>query len=514
LTIVKGKRRDWTIGEKLARGGFGQVYLARSDDLDAVIKLVAKIPGADREFLVEELSGVRNVVPLLDRGETDDEWALVMPRADRSLRTHIDDQEDKRLDLDAALSIMIDIAEALVDLVVKGVVHRDLKPPNVLLFNGRWCLIDFGIARYAEATTATNTRKYAWSPQYAAPEQWRLDRATSATDVYALGIIGYEMLTGFRPFNGPDLSDFQQQHVEGRWPELPSSVPAPLAALLEQCLSKGPESRPTPADVLSRLQKQASAAPVTGGLAALQEANRAAVTRLVEESRLASAAQNEAERRVTLAQDANRQLHGMSVSLREALRVAAPAAVDEDEDPAGLFDFNERFAARGRPKIADRTARWSLRLGSAALTFSPGTFHETQPSLPFDVIDVCTVAVSQSSGRYGYRGRTHSVWFCDAQERGQYRWYETAFMDQPMMQRRLQSIDPFAVEPTSKEAQQALMPGVGTFQVAWPFTPVDPGEMDEFISRWANWFAQASGDALARPSRMPERPIDGSWRRK
>jgi serine/threonine protein kinase len=68
--------------------------------------------------------------------------------------------------------------------------------------DGRWCLADFGISRYAEATTAPDTRKLAWTPAYAAPEQWRAEPASAATDVYALGVIAYELLAGIRPFRG------------------------------------------------------------------------------------------------------------------------------------------------------------------------------------------------------------------------------------------------------------------------------------------------------------------------
>jgi serine/threonine-protein kinase len=368
MTIVKGNRRQWEVGEQLDSGGFGEVYYARSDDQDAVIKLVPKDPGAEREFLVEDLSGVRNVIPLLDRGETEDRWAFVMPRADKSLRKHLLDRADRRLDLTSALSTMVDIAEALVDLAGKEVVHRDLKPENVLLFNGRWCLNDFGIARYAQATTAADTWKYAMSPPYAAPEQWRFDRASSATDVYALGVIGYEMLSGVRPFPGPD---FREQHLVGQPPTL-TSVPGPLAALLDQCLSKAPGSRPTPADLLGRLQRQASAAPVTGGLAALQAANRAEVARLTEEARLASEAQNEAERRSALLQDAQRQLHSMAITLLEAIRSAAPAAAES--------------SLVAQHMSGERTKGWRLRLANAKLDFAPPTSIEAGPPLPFEVI--------------------------------------------------------------------------------------------------------------------------------
>ena len=134
MVTVKCDRRQWEVGEQLASGGFGEVFYARSDDQDGVIKLVPKDPGAEREFLVEDLSGVRNVIPLLDRGETENQWAFVMPLADKSLRKHLLEQAGRGLDLTSALEIMIDVAEALVDLAEKEVVHRDLKPENVLLY--------------------------------------------------------------------------------------------------------------------------------------------------------------------------------------------------------------------------------------------------------------------------------------------------------------------------------------------------------------------------------------------
>jgi hypothetical protein len=493
--VVVGRKRQWKLGDQFGSGGFGEIYDAVSDGQDAVIKLVPKDPGADREFLMEELSGVRNVIPLWDRGETDSHWALVMPRADKSLREYLSDRAGQDLDLSSALSIMIDIAETLAGLDAKEIVHRDLKPENILLLNGRWCLTDFGISRYAEATTAPDTRKYAWSPAYAAPEQWRFQRATSATDVYAFGVIGHEIVSGVRPFRGPDL---REQHLSEQPPAI-TSVPAPLAALLDQCLSKAPESRPTPAELLERLQLQASAAPVSDGLAALQEANRGEVARLTEQDRLASKAENEAERRSALLQDARRQLHSMGVTLLEAIRSAAPAAVAHD--------------VAAQHMSGEITAGWRIRLGSAKLDFVPSRFLEEAPSLPFDVIVGCTITVTRPQDHMGYEGRSHALWFCDAQERGRYRWYETAFMDQPLiMSRSPRSIDPFAGAPTSNEAREAILPMIGSFQVAWPFTRVDPGEMDEFIGRWAGWLAHAATGGLTRPTTMPERPIDGSWR--
>jgi hypothetical protein len=84
-------------------------------------------------------------------------------------------------------------------------------------------------------------------------------------------------------------------------------------------------------------------------------------------------------------------------------------------------------------------------------------------------------------------------------------------MDNPLMRTDLRAVDPFAAHPDSREASEAVRPGMGTHQVAWPFTPVDPGEMDEFVSRWTNWFAEAANGQLALPGRMPERPTDGNY---
>jgi eukaryotic-like serine/threonine-protein kinase len=180
---------QWRIGVELDSGGFGRVYEASKDEAGmAVAKLIPKAPGASRELLFEELSGLPNIVPILDFGETETDYVLVMPRAEKSLRQHLDETSGP-LATDEATSILLDIVLALALAALEGnVVHRDLKPENVLLLEDHWCIADFGIARYAEKTTAPDTHKYAWSRAYAAPEQWKLERATAATDVYALGV--------------------------------------------------------------------------------------------------------------------------------------------------------------------------------------------------------------------------------------------------------------------------------------------------------------------------------------
>jgi serine/threonine-protein kinase len=83
--------REWVLGNRIGGGGFGQVYAAKSAEGEtAVVKLVPKAPGAARELLFVNLDSARNVIPIIDSGETTDNWALVMPRAEKSLRQHLD----------------------------------------------------------------------------------------------------------------------------------------------------------------------------------------------------------------------------------------------------------------------------------------------------------------------------------------------------------------------------------------------------------------------------------------
>jgi serine/threonine-protein kinase len=145
LKTVRLDKSSWNIGDILNAGGFAEIYQAVSDDFEAVAKFIPRVPGASRELLFEELSGLPNIVPVLDSGETDKHYILVMPRAEKSLRDHVNERGG-RLEVDEARAILSDVAEALAALE-KGVVHRDLKPDNVLLLEGRWCLADFGIAR-------------------------------------------------------------------------------------------------------------------------------------------------------------------------------------------------------------------------------------------------------------------------------------------------------------------------------------------------------------------------------
>ncbi|MGQ5228619.1 serine/threonine-protein kinase [Streptomyces sp. yara] len=484
--------KEWAVGARIGGGGFGAVFEAEDTAGEkAAVKLVPKAPGTEREMLFIDLDGVRNVVPVIDSGEHEDQWVLVMPRAEKSLRDHL--QEHGQLPLNEAVAVLSDVAEALADLKDREIVHRDLKPENILLLGDRWCLADFGIARYAEATTVKHTFKLHGTFAYMAPERWNNQRATSASDIYALGVLAYELLEGTPPFTGPYEHDYHNQHLHGALPPLTTAPPL-LAALITECLFRAPQGRPAAGNVLARLG-QIPAAPLSGGLAALAQANQGAVARQAEADRRASAHATEADRRKALLDAATASFSFIADAVLTTLTTAAPSAEVRKGNQGG----------------------WTVRINDAQLTLSGPretaleVWSTTSTPAPFDVIASATLSLKVPANYHGYEGRSHALWYADAQTKDQYQWFETAFMDTPL-RATSRTMEPFAFDP-HHESRAAVGPGMMMHQVAWPFTPLVIGDLDEFISRWADWFAHAATGRLAHPSRMPERDPQGSWRR-
>ncbi|AVH54722.1 MULTISPECIES: serine/threonine-protein kinase [Streptomyces] len=390
-------------------------------------------------------------------------------------------------------NVLSDVAKTLVDLKDRGIVHRDLKPANILLMGGRWCLADFGIARYAEATTAKPTFKLHGTFAYMAPERWSNQRATSASDIYALGILAHELLEGFTPFTGATDADFAERRLRGTPPPLTTAPPL-LAALVTECLFKGPQGRPAPGNLLARLRHVPISA-MSGGLAALAEANQSSVARRAEADRRASEQATEADLRKDLFEAAKTSFGFIADDFLTTLKNAAPSA-------------EIRMGKQGG---------WTIRMTDAQLTLSgpqetvSEIWRTDSTPAPFDVIASATLSLKIPANYHGYEGRSHSLWYADAQMQDQYQWFETAFMSTPIRP-VTGTMDPFALNP-HHESRGAVNPGMAMHQVAWPFTPLVIGDLDEFISRWAAWLAQAANGQVSHPSTMPERSPEGSWRR-
>jgi serine/threonine-protein kinase len=175
-------------------------------------------------------------------------------------------RRDGALDPPRAVSIVAQVAEAAHAAHQVGVVHRDLTPRNLLIAaDGSVKVTDFGIARTASAAPLTKAGHVIGTPAYLSPEQVRGSTASPASDVYTLGVVLYECLTGGRPFEGSNPIEVARAHLEKVPPPLPTVIPGPLRAVVIAALAKEPENRPAAADLAQRLH--AAIAPPRPGAA-------------------------------------------------------------------------------------------------------------------------------------------------------------------------------------------------------------------------------------------------------
>jgi len=207
----------YRIEHELGRGGMAAVYLARDikHDRDVAIKVLHPDLGAalgSERFLSEIRTTARlqhpHILPLLDSGEVGGLLYYVMPLVTgETLRARL--ERERQLPIDDTLSISREVADALAYAHGLGVIHRDIKPENILLQNGHAVVADFGIAlavQSAGGARMTQTGLSLGTPQYMSPEQAMGERSIDArSDIYALGAILYEMLTGDAPFTGSSV---------------------------------------------------------------------------------------------------------------------------------------------------------------------------------------------------------------------------------------------------------------------------------------------------------------------
>jgi serine/threonine protein kinase len=225
-------------------GGFGAVFRGRGADGTAVAVKRLQSAYQTREMRIADFllgHGLAHVIPILDAGFDPDAGTnfIIMPIAETSLQQYI--AKTAALGETQVLEILTAIATGLDE--IGDIIHRDLKPGNILLHEGVRKVADLGLARFAEAATSMNTMREALTAPYAAPEPWRGERPTKATDVYALGCIMFPLVHGAPPFAGPEASDYSFQHQFVAAPGLKAS--SHLKRLAAACLAKAPELRPS-----------------------------------------------------------------------------------------------------------------------------------------------------------------------------------------------------------------------------------------------------------------------------
>jgi len=257
--MTLGGRYELT--DRIAIGGMGEVWKARDTVLGRIvaIKILKEEYTGDPNFLrrfraeaqhtaLLNHPGVANV---FDYGEEDGSGYLVMELVPGDPLSTILSRE-KVLSPDRTLSIMAQTARALSAAHAQGLVHRDVKPGNLLIdAKNRVKVTDFGIARLADQVPLTATGQVMGTAQYLAPEQATGQQATGISDIYSLGIIGYECLVGHRPFTGESQIAIALAQVNDDPPMLPDSIPEPVRALIMSMLAKEPEDRPADADKLA-----------------------------------------------------------------------------------------------------------------------------------------------------------------------------------------------------------------------------------------------------------------------
>jgi serine/threonine-protein kinase len=261
----------YTANQILGRGSAGTVWLGEGPEGPVAIKLLREDLSSDQELVgrfVQERTALLgldhpNVVSVRDLVVDGNDLALVMDLVrGTDLRTRLD--RERRMAPEAAVAIVADIADGLAAAHAAGVVHRDVKPENVLLdMQGPLgpggahpaLLTDFGVAKLIDSPRRTRATKIIGTPDYLAPEIVEGLPPRAAVDIYALATVLYELLAGFTPFGGGHPGAVLRRHVTETVVPLPG-IPEELWQLLVQCLAKAPASRLRASELATRLREQ------------------------------------------------------------------------------------------------------------------------------------------------------------------------------------------------------------------------------------------------------------------
>ncbi len=267
----------YEVGRLLGAGGMAEVYeghdrlLARRVAIKILLSQYAHDPAFLARFRREAQAAASlshpNIVGVFDTGSEGDTWFIVMEHVDgRTLKDVI--RAEGALFWARAAEVAADVAGALAVAHARGIVHRDVKPGNVMLTtDGDVKVMDFGIARASAVPSITQTSAVVGTAQYIAPEQAQGLEVDARSDVYALGCCLYEMVTGQVPFTGPTPVAIAYRHVrEDPTPPraLNPDVPVPLEQVCLKAMAKRPEDRyQTAAEMQRDLERVRAGEPVT-----------------------------------------------------------------------------------------------------------------------------------------------------------------------------------------------------------------------------------------------------------
>src|ERR687895_38285 len=252
-TLFDGRYR---VLRRLGSGGMANVYLAEDEELGRriAIKILNERHAADEQFIerfrreAKNAAGLShpNIVQIYDRGEAEGTYYIAMEYlGDRTLKEAVADRQP--LPIREAIDYARQILAALRFAHRNGIVHRDIKPHNALMDDdGRLKVSDFGIARAGAASQMTEAGSIIGTAQYLSPEQARGAAVDHRSDLYSLGIVLYELLTGTVPFTGDTPVEIAMKHLS-KVPEPPSAkrpeIPRALDQVVLRALAKDPDDR-------------------------------------------------------------------------------------------------------------------------------------------------------------------------------------------------------------------------------------------------------------------------------
>src|SRR5262245_39228551 len=264
-TTLGGRYR---LDERIAGGGMGDVWRGTDEVLGRTVAIKILLPALlDEPGFAERFRGEARtmatinhpgVVDIYDYGSGDPVAYLIMEyvEGDALSRTLA---RVNRLTPARTMALVAQAADALQAAHDKGIVHRDVKPGNLLVRpNGTLVLTDFGIARSAMVGQLTAAGSVLGTASYISPEQAAGSVATPASDLYSLGVVAYQCLSGRRPFEGDNPLEIAMRHVRDQPPPLPPDVPPAARQIVETAMSKDPAARFPSAAVMGQVARHAA----------------------------------------------------------------------------------------------------------------------------------------------------------------------------------------------------------------------------------------------------------------
>jgi serine/threonine protein kinase len=224
----------YRIKKILGQGGMANVYLGVQENLNRLVAIkvlkldILESKKSYKRFLKEARTLSQlihpNIVTIHDVGRIGNYYYIVMEYLQESLKEKIN--KNHKIEPEHALHIITSIADSLYYAHEKGVVHRDVKPANILFRkDGTPVILDFGIAKITDSKTKlTKTGMYIGTPKYMSPEQFNVKKLDGRSDIYSLGVVLYEMLTGKVPYNAKDTLGIMMKHLQEPVPTLPKAL--------------------------------------------------------------------------------------------------------------------------------------------------------------------------------------------------------------------------------------------------------------------------------------------------